>query len=146
MIMYNASHPNQRKGNQPAAISATATVETDKLARVTDLKKRARKPRAKPTPGRSTYDWNTAEAKAKKGVLPNPPDFSAGTHDGYRNRFERIVAMAKRGDLTSLLEDDTADRGSSRHIICRYRAIAITAIQAKRKVQRNDTHGNSTAA
>lgn len=142
MIMYNANHPNRPQHRQPLPIPATTVVERkapqfDKLARVTDLKKRApNRPKAKPVKhGRSTYDWAKAEVKAKNGVLPKPPDFSAGTHDGYRNRFERIVAMAKRGDLTSLKEDDTADKGSSRHIICRYRQIAITAIQAKRRVQ-----------
>jgi hypothetical protein len=92
---------------------------------------------AKPKHTRSTYDWQAAEAKAAKGVLPQPPDFSAPTHKSWHKRFAALVAMARRGDLAALQADSTRPEicGSTTKIVCRYRSLAITALEAKRAAQ-----------
>lgn len=76
------------------------------------------------------YDTNTHRAAAMRGTLPPVPDFSADTHSGYRGKLAEVVALVDAGDIQGLLANDIEPKSSSRAAICRYRDIAIVALQA----------------
>ncbi len=69
--------------------------------------------------------------EAKTGKMPPVPDFSASTHNGYRKRFDTVMAAVKVGDIAALKRDDTKPISGSRKIICKYRDAAIIALEAK---------------
>lgn len=69
---------------------------------------------------------------AKRGELPTAPDFSAPTHKAFRGRLAKIVAMIDAGDVAGLKADTTEPKSSSRVILCRFRDLAITALEARR--------------
>jgi hypothetical protein len=70
-------------------------------------------------------------ASARTGKMPDPPDFSAPTHAGYRGTLARFVQMAKAGDIEGLRADPLEPKSSSRIILDRYRQLAIIALEAK---------------
>lgn len=72
------------------------------------------------------------EADAAAGKLPTPPDFSAETHARFRKRLSEIVAFVKAGDIKALKADTTEPKSSSRVALCRYRDLAIIALEAQR--------------
>lgn len=72
------------------------------------------------------------EADAAAGKLPAPPDFSAETHARFRKRLGEIVAAVKAGDVKALKADTTEPKSSSRVALCRYRDLAIIALEAQR--------------
>ena len=72
------------------------------------------------------------EADAAAGKLPTPPDFSAETHARFRKRLGEIVAFVKAGDIKALKADTTEPKSSSRVALCRYRDLAIIALEAQR--------------
>lgn len=94
------------------------------------------------------YDTNTHRAAAMRGTLPPVPDFSADTHAGYRGKLAEVVAMVEAGDVDGLLANDIEPKSSSRSAICRYRDIAIVALQAKaaQKLARTDKKAAKAAA
>jgi hypothetical protein len=72
------------------------------------------------------------EADAAAGKLPTPPDFSAETHARFRKRLSEIEAFVKAGDIKALKADTTEPKSSSRVALCRYRDLAIIALEAQR--------------
>ena len=72
-------------------------------------------------------------AAAEAGVIPPAPDFSADTHKRFRKRLAELVAMAEAGDLAGLKADTTEPKSSSRVALCRWRDLAIKAIEAQPK-------------
>jgi hypothetical protein len=72
------------------------------------------------------------EADAHAGVLPAPPDFSAETHARFRKRLAEIVGFVGAGDIKALKADTTEPKSSSRIALCRYRDLAIIALEAQR--------------
>lgn len=72
------------------------------------------------------------EADAAAGKLPTPPDFSAETHARFRKRLGEIIAAVKAGDIKALKADTTEPKSSSRVALCRYRDLAIIALEAQR--------------
>lgn len=115
--------------NMAKRATKTSTKSKAKPTKAATRRKATSKAPRKPTAGR--YDWAAAAESAKAGKMPTAPDFSASTHDGYRKRFDAVVAMAKAGDLAGLKKDDTKPISGSRKIICRYRDAVIVALGAK---------------
>ena len=74
-----------------------------------------------------------ALAAAQRGEMPTPPDFSAETHKRFRKTLEQLVDFAKAGNVKGLRADKTQPLSSSRVALCRYRDLAIAALEAKAK-------------
>jgi hypothetical protein len=72
----------------------------------------------------------TAEAAARAGNLPTPPDFSAATHARFRKKLDEVVALAKAGDLAGLRSFSIKPVSSSPKAIDRYRNLCILALEA----------------
>lgn len=87
-----------------------------------------KKPVAKRQPGGKRAE---AEAAARAGSMPVPPDFSAETHKRFRKRLGEIGAMAEAGDIKGLKADTTEPKSSSRAAMCRYRDLCILALEAR---------------
>lgn len=70
---------------------------------------------------------------ARKGILPDLPDFSADTHKSYRPKLEKVQKMVEAGDLEGLKAHraEMEAKSTSRIAICRYREAAITALEAR---------------
>jgi hypothetical protein len=73
------------------------------------------------------------EAAARKGKLPEPPDFSAPTHARFRNKLASVVELAKAGDLKGLQAFQINPISSSPKAIARYRDLCIIALEARRQ-------------
>jgi hypothetical protein len=86
---------------------------------------------AKPAKAKALGQRAQAEAAAAAGKLPSPPDFSAETHARFRKRLAEIVGHAEAGDIKALRADTTEPKSSSRAAICRYRDLAIVALEAR---------------
>lgn len=72
-----------------------------------------------------------AEAKAAKGILPAPPDFSAATHARFRGRLAKLIALAEAGNLEGLKAIEIKPYSSSRKALARYRDLCIAALEAR---------------
>lgn len=93
---------------------------------------KAAKPRKPANGERARYDWTGAEEAAKNGTMPKVPDFSADTHTRFRPSLAEVEKMAKAKDLDGLRKFRWKGAlTSSPKAIMRYRAICMTALQAK---------------
>jgi hypothetical protein len=71
------------------------------------------------------------EAKARKGELPPPPDFSAPTHARFRAKLAALVELAGKADATGLRAISINPVSSSPKALARYRDLAVLAIEAR---------------
>jgi hypothetical protein len=71
------------------------------------------------------------EARARKGELLPPPDFSAATHARFRAKLEGLVALAEKGDVDGLRAVEINPVSSSPKAMARYRDLAVMAIEAR---------------
>ncbi len=71
------------------------------------------------------------EAKARRGELPPPPDFSAPTHARLRAKLAALVEMAGKADATGLRAVPINPVSSSPKALARYRDLAVLAIGAR---------------
>lgn len=71
------------------------------------------------------------EAKARRGELPPPPDFSAPTHARFRAKLAALVELAGRADATGLRAISINPVSSSPKALARYRDLAVLAIEAR---------------
>jgi len=71
------------------------------------------------------------EARAWRGELPPPPDFSAATHARFRAKLEGLVALAEKGDVDGLRAVIINPVSSSPKAMARYRDLAVMAIEAR---------------
>ena len=77
--------------------------------------------------------WADAAEAAAKGKLPKAPDFSAETHRPYRNRLEKLIELAKAGDLRGLeTVEMVPPRSTSPKALHRYRDLCVMALKAQR--------------
>lgn len=74
------------------------------------------------------------QAAAERGEMPTAPDFSADTHKRFRKTLDALVAAAGAGDIKTLKADKTEPKSSSRVTLCRYRDLAIVALEAQKKL------------
>jgi hypothetical protein len=81
---------------------------------------------------RKNYDWKGHEERAKTGIMPPAPDFSADTHTRYRPALAEVVSMAKDKNIPGLKKfkwDGFA--GSSVKSVLRYRDLCMVALTEK---------------
>jgi hypothetical protein len=119
--------PKPQAKPAPAAKELSDRVRADvaaSKARMAEIRAKV----AKPKLGKRAQ----AEADAAAGKLPAPPDFSAETHARFRKRLSEIEAAVKAGDIKALRADTTEPKSSSRVALCRYRDLAIIALEAQR--------------
>lgn len=72
------------------------------------------------------------EEAARRGELPEPPDFSAETHKRFRNKLASLVDLAKSGDLDGLKAMVINPVSSSPKALARYRDLCVIALEARR--------------
>lgn len=90
----------------------------------------AAKPAAEPNRRRRT-SYEELEASARKGELPEAPDFSAATHARFRNKLARIVELAAAGDIAGLKAVEINPVSSSPRAMMRYRDLCVMALGAR---------------
>lgn len=76
-----------------------------------------------------------AEDRARNGVIPRPPDFSAATHRGYRARLRRLVELVKAGDVRALKRESFRSNATSPRALGKYRDLAVLAMQTRRAAE-----------
>jgi len=76
-------------------------------------------------------DAMAAEAKAARGELPAPPDFSADTHKPYRAKLAKLIEMAEAGDVAGLRAMAINPTSTSPKALIRFRDLAIRALEAR---------------
>ena len=114
------------KGRKAALAAAEAAAPAD----APKADKPAKAPKEK-QPGKRAAARAEAEAAAQRGELPTAPDFSTPTHKAWRKKLDAIVAMVDAGDLAGLKAETTEPKSSSRVMLCRYRDLAIMALEAR---------------
>lgn len=126
--------PNDTRSARRKKADAAAQAEGFPNAiRAADIKRagkaaaEARAPGAPKEPGRKA----AALLAAQGGELPIAPDFSKPTHARFRKTLEQLVAFVEAGDIKGLKADKTEPASSSRAAMCRYRDLAITALEAR---------------
>lgn len=72
-----------------------------------------------------------AEARARRGIVPQPPDFSAPTHLGYRTRLQKIVALVKAGNIRALKRESFRSSATSPRALGKYRDLAVLALKVR---------------
>lgn len=77
------------------------------------------------------YDWPAAEAKAAKGIVPQPPDFSANTHRYYRPILAAAAKAARARDLEALKAVTVKGSSTSPRAIKHYKALCLKALSVK---------------
>lgn len=87
-------------------------------------------PTATPSAPRRRRDADI-EAKARRGELPPPPDFSAPTHARFRAKLAALVELAGKADATGLRAISINPVSSSPKALARYRDLAVVAIEAR---------------
>lgn len=116
LLVKGVVYPNKARANEARNASATAT-------------KRAEKAKAPKEPSKK----QVALEAAQRGEMPTAPDFSKETHKRWRKKLQQLVDYVAAGNLRGLKADDTQPLSSSRVMLCRYRDLAIVALEARRK-------------
>lgn len=98
-------------------------------------RERGEAPSALPQPRRLSGKRAAAEAAARAGILPEPPDFSAPTHARFRKKLAEVVALVEARDLDGLRAFTINPVSSSPRAVLRYRELALTAISHQRGMQ-----------
>ncbi len=80
-----------------------------------------------------TLDFLGEDGKGGKGAKP--------THKSWVSRFRKVAEAIKAKDLKALRADNLKPDSSSRVIICRYRDLAIRALETKAKADKKDAKG-----
>lgn len=77
------------------------------------------------------YDWAAATKAAEQGVLPAPYNTSSPrwTDRRYSSAMQRIVDLARRGDLEALRNEPMRAYDSAWRIMRRWRALAVLALE-----------------
>jgi len=116
-----------------AAIAKAGVSEDDALVAVGLREAPAPKPvKAEGAPKAPAGKRAAALEAANRGVLPEPPDFSANTHKPYRKRLETLVELVQASDIAGLEAIDMLPpRSSSPKALMRYRDAALAALKAQ---------------
>ncbi|CUX08555.1 hypothetical protein [Agrobacterium deltaense] len=73
---------------------------------------------------------------AQRGVLPNPPDFTAATHRRFRPRLVKLIELVEAGDIDGLKAIEINPVSSSPKAMARYRQLAVIALLRKERVDK----------
>lgn len=81
------------------------------------------------------YKWGEAEDAASKGRLPEPPDYSAKTHEPYRLLIDACEKLARAGDLRGLQNLQICparkELSSTPHSLKRWRDLCVRALSLR---------------
>lgn len=130
--------PKQTADEKRRAKIAQADARNAAKAAAAKAKAAQPKPAKAPkVPGAAKTPSKKAEmlAAAERGEMPTPPDFTAETHKRFRPVLQKLVDAANAGNLKALKADTTQPLSSSRVAVCRYRDLAIVALNAKAKAK-----------
>lgn len=141
---FNAQRAAERAGIAPDRIEVEKTPEgfvwREKLAatasapapapRAKGRRPAAAKPANEPKQRRRT-SYEALEAAARKGKLPEAPDFRAATHARFRNKLAHLVELAGAGDIAGLKAVKINPVSSSPRAMARYRDLCVMAIEAR---------------
>lgn len=72
-------------------------------------------------------------AAAQRGILPDPPDFSAPTHARFRKKLSEVSALAVSGDVAALQTFKINPVSSSPKALARYRDLCVVALLARKE-------------
>lgn len=138
-----------QKAMAAADVKVAAEKETDmsrKTQATTKSKARTKIESKAKTSGnsdRARYDWAGAEEKAKEGVMPKAPDFSAETHKRFRPLLAEVAKAATTANKGCSDAADIAQRiktlkaikvnpiSTSPKAIDRFRKLCLIALAAK---------------
>lgn len=70
---------------------------------------------------------------AQRGILPEPPDFTAPTHARFRKKLAEVSALAARGDIDALRAFKINPVSSSPKALARYRDLCVVALSARKE-------------
>lgn len=113
-----------------AAAPSAATEPTIEPAQIAETIPAAPEPTPAPSAPRRRRDADIV-AKALKGELPPPPDFSAPTHARFRAKLAALVELAGKADATGLRAIPINPVSSSPKALARYRDLAVLAIETR---------------
>jgi hypothetical protein len=85
----------------------------------------------RPMPPQACRSEGLALPHGEAGKLPPIPDFCAKTHERFRGKLAEVIALVKAGDAKALKAYKINPISSSPKAIDRYRALAITALEAR---------------
>lgn len=118
------------KAEKPAK-PAKPTAEEKEAAKAKAKADREAAKAAQPAKVKEPTEKEKRELAAAAGELPETPDFSKDTHKPFRKKLAAIVAMIEANDIAALKAETTEPKSSSRNILCRYRDLAIIALEAQ---------------
>lgn len=130
---------NKAPDKRPIAKAAIPADQTrDAMEELTGVREKAPKA-AKPARATSVEEYvlkppktgKAAEvyAAAQKGVLPEPPDFSAPTHARFRAKLAELETLVKARDAQGLRAVIIKATSTSPIAMAKYRALALMAIE-----------------
>ncbi len=70
---------------------------------------------------------------AQRGVLPDPPDFTAATHRRFRPKLAKLIEFVEAGDSGGLKAIEINPVSSSPKAMAKYRDLAVIALTARNK-------------
>ncbi len=73
-------------------------------------------------------EWAQRRVLAERGVIPPMPDYSAPTHDAYREKIALIKRLVDEGDVETLKAITIVERSSTPSSLAKYRDLAIHAL------------------
>ncbi|WP_421404387.1 hypothetical protein [Agrobacterium fabrum] len=86
-------------------------------------------PKRKKTAGKRA----AALEAAQRGVLPDPPDFTAATHRRFRPKLAKLIELVEAGDVEGLKAIEINPVSSSPKAMAKYRDLAVIALTARNK-------------
>jgi uncharacterized protein (DUF433 family) len=85
--------------------------------------------------GKHMYNWRDAEDAAARGGLPEPPDYSAKTHEPYRLLIDTCEKLARAGDLRGLQDMQICparkELSSTPRSLKRWRNLCVRALSVR---------------
>jgi hypothetical protein len=125
---------------EPTPATAAADVPADVESA---LEGAAQAPAAKP---RKLGKRAALEEAARRGVMPEPPDFSAKTHTRFRKKLAALVALAEAGDIEGLRNFHINPISTSPKAMDRYRNLCVMALEARAGANRVPAEAKADAA
>jgi hypothetical protein len=82
-------------------------------------------------------EWAHRRALAQRGIMPPMPDYSAPTHDAYREKINIIKRLADEGDVETLKAITIVERSTTPVSLAKYRDLAIHALTIRGEGKRS---------
>ncbi|RWX72579.1 hypothetical protein [Mesorhizobium sp. M2A.F.Ca.ET.039.01.1.1] len=124
----------QALGNDPLGIKAARV--GGKAGKVAAIKGEPKDQPAKPAKAAKQAEKPAGKRAAileaaQRGEMPAAPDFSAETHKRFRPTLEKLIELAKAGDIAGLKAVKINPISSSPKAMDKYRNLAVIALEAQ---------------